>query len=177
MAKALMPIKVFADTIEECHQIYDENNIDLKELLLSDNKESTSTMCNKFCAKTALQLALVNVLKSLDITPDGIIGHSFGEIAAGYADGCVTLKEALLTAAARGKTTEGNCEIPRGGMAIIGLSWEEASTICAEDVEVVCNNDADTVVISGMVCIDLNFNIFFLIIIFRFGGQLQWRGE
>ena len=161
MAKALMPIKVFSDTIEECHQILLYFNIDLKNILLSDDKKSISTMNNKFCAKTALQIGLVNILNSLDITPNGIIGHSFGEIAAAYADGCITAKEAIFTAAVRGHSTEGNSKIPRGAMAIIGLSWEEAKSICPEGVQVVCNNDADNVVISGMLFNDCNFEIIF----------------
>ena len=151
MGKALMPIKVFADTIEECHQILLHFNIDLKKLLLSDDRELMSSMNKKFCAKTALQIALVNVLKSLDITPDGVIGHSFGELVAAYAVECMTLKEVIWAAAVRGHTTEDNSQIPRGGMAIVALSWKEARSICPKGVEVVCNNDEDIVVISGMV--------------------------
>ena len=38
MAKALRPIKIFADKIEECHKILEPHGIDLKHLLLSDDK-------------------------------------------------------------------------------------------------------------------------------------------
>ena len=82
-----MPIKIFADNIEKCHQILKPHGIDLKYLLLSDDKDSMSTMTNKFCATTALQIALFDLMTALNIIPDGIIGHSFGEIAAAYADG------------------------------------------------------------------------------------------
>ena len=76
MAKALMPIKIFADKVEECHQILNEWGIDLKSLLLSEDKSLMSTMTAKFCSTTALEIALIEVMKGIDITPDGIIGHS-----------------------------------------------------------------------------------------------------
>ncbi|CAG2101429.1 unnamed protein product, partial [Medioppia subpectinata] len=48
MAKALMPIKIFADKVEECHQILHEFGVDLKHMLLSEDKTSMSTMTAKF---------------------------------------------------------------------------------------------------------------------------------
>ena len=149
MAKALMPIKTFADKIEECHKILQSVGVDLKHLLLSDDESSMSTMTNKFCATTALELALMNVLKELDITPDGIMGHSFGEIAALYADGCVTTEEALLITYYRGVITEADKDIPRGLMAVVGMSWNEMKKILPKNVHLVCNNGKDTIVVSG----------------------------
>ena len=150
MAKALMPIKVFADKIEECHQILTNYGIDLKHLLLSEDKLSMSTMTNKFCATTALEIALFEVMTSLNIIPDGIIGHSFGEIAAAYADGCLTTKEALFITYIRGEVTENDKKIPRGLMAVVGMGWTEAKKICPKGVSVVCNNAKDTIVFSGL---------------------------
>ncbi|CAG2120699.1 unnamed protein product, partial [Medioppia subpectinata] len=43
VAKALMPIKIFADKVEECHQILHEFGVDLKNLLLSEDKITMST--------------------------------------------------------------------------------------------------------------------------------------
>ena len=150
MAKALMPIKIFADRIEECHQILKPFSIDLKYLLLSDDKNSMSTMTNKFCATTALEIAMFDVIKSLDITPDGIIGHSFGEIACAYADGCLTAKESLMVSYIRGKITESDKRVPKGLMAVVGMSWEETKKLCPKGVSVVCNNAKDSAVISGI---------------------------
>ena len=154
MAKALMPIKIFADKIEECHRILTPYGVDLKYLLLSDDKTSMSTMTNKFCATTALELALFDLMKALDIIPDGIIGHSFGEIAAAYADGCLTTEEALSVTYIRGYTTESDKRIPKGLMAVVGMSWTEAKKMCPPGVSVVCNNAKDSVVISGMISFD-----------------------
>src|SRR5579862_5348293 len=57
MAKALMPIDIFANKIEECAQILKPLNVDLKHILLNDDKNSMSTMTNKFIATTSMQIA------------------------------------------------------------------------------------------------------------------------
>jgi fatty acid synthase len=149
MAKALMPIDIFANKIEECAQILKPFNVDLKHILLNDDKNSMSTMTNKFIATTSMQIALVEVLRKLDITPDGIIGHSFGEIACAYADGCLTTEEAVLTSYWRGVITESDDKIPRGTMAAVGLSYNETKKLCPKGVFVVCDNSKDLVTISG----------------------------
>ncbi len=149
MAKALMPIDIFANKIEECAQILKPFNVDLKHMLLNDDKNSMSTMTNKFIATTSMQIALVEVLHKLDITPDGIIGHSFGEIACAYADGCLTTEEAVLTSYWRGVITESDHKIPKGLMAAVGLSWDETKKMLPKGVHVVCDNSKDLVTISG----------------------------
>ena len=154
MAKALMPIKIFADKIEECHEILSPYGVDLKYLLLSDDKNSMSSMTNKFCATTAIEMALFDVMTALNITPDGIIGHSFGEIAAAYADGALNTREALLVTYYRGVVTESDKKIPKGLMAVVGMSWNEAKKLCPKGTNVVCNNGKDTVVVSGVTPFD-----------------------
>ena len=152
MAKGLMRIDTFRAKIAECHQILSEFGLDLNHLLLSDDKNTMDSMTNKFCATTALQIALIDVLRKLDITADGIIGHSFGEIACAYADGCLSAREALLVTYIRGKVTESDPNIPKGLMAVVGMSWDETSKLCPKGVYVVCNNANNTVVVSGMTC-------------------------
>ena len=48
-----------------------------------------------------------------------IIGHSVGEISCGYADGCLTAREAILVAYWRGRAVE-LADIKDGAMAAIG---------------------------------------------------------
>ena len=148
MAKALMPIKIFADKVKECHQILAEFGVDLKKLLLSEDKSLMSTMTAKFCSTTAIEIALFEVMKAIDITPDGIIGHSFGEIACAYADGCLSTREALIISCTRG-VVEKDPKIPRGLMAVVGLSKGEAMKLCPKGVYIACNNAKDTVVVAG----------------------------
>lgn len=46
----------------------------------------------------AIQIALIDLLRSLDVKVDGIIGHSIGEIVCGYADGGLNQQQALSIA-------------------------------------------------------------------------------
>ena len=59
------------------------------------------------------------VLEAVGIKPDGIVGHSVGELGCAYADGGLTAEEAVLAAYWRGRcVTEAN--LPLGGMAAVG---------------------------------------------------------
>lgn len=51
---------------------------------------------------TALQIALVELLKSWGICPSSVVGHSSGEIAAAYALGAFTVEQACEIAYYRG---------------------------------------------------------------------------
>lgn len=66
-----------------------------------------------------VQIGLTNVMRELGVQPDGIIGHSTGELGCAYGDGCLSEEETLRAAYARGKAS---LEKPliRGMMASIG---------------------------------------------------------
>ena len=55
----------------------------------------------------------------MDIEPDGILGHSVGEIACGYADGSLSAEEAILAAYWRGFSIQ-QADIKPGLMAAVG---------------------------------------------------------
>lgn len=52
---------------------------------------------------TALQIALVQLLKSFGIAPKAVVGHSSGEIAAAYAIGALSLESACKASYFRGQ--------------------------------------------------------------------------
>ncbi|KAH8890390.1 hypothetical protein GQ53DRAFT_721621 [Thozetella sp. PMI_491] len=54
---------------------------------------------------TALQIALVELLKSFNVIPSAVIGHSSGEIAAAYTSGALSLPSACKVAYFRGLVT------------------------------------------------------------------------
>lgn len=66
------------------------------------------------------QIALVDVLTELGLEPDGIVGHSVGELGCAYADGCFTAEQMLLAAYWRGKCTE-DSDLIQGSMAATGM--------------------------------------------------------
>ncbi len=55
----------------------------------------------------------------MDIQPSGFIGHSVGELACAYADGCLTVQQAMQLAYYRGKALS-KSQLTTGSMAAIG---------------------------------------------------------
>ena len=83
---------------------------------------------------------------SLDIQPDGLIGHSAGELLCAYADGSLTREEALLSFYYKDECVS---KIIGGGMAAVGLTWDEAQKRCPPNVSPACHNAYDNVTITG----------------------------
>ncbi|KAL3417435.1 polyketide synthase [Phlyctema vagabunda] len=96
---------------------------------------------------TAIQIALVNFLRRLGISPAAVMGHSSGEIAAAYATDALTAEEAIITAYYRGFITKGYKR--RGAMAAIGLGKAEVSLYLERGVVVACENSPVSVTLSG----------------------------
>lgn len=67
----------------------------------------------------SLQIAQIDLLTELGLQPDGIVGHSVGELACGYADRSLSHSEALLAAYWRGRCIK-EARLPPGGMAAVG---------------------------------------------------------
>lgn len=65
------------------------------------------------------KIGLVNIMKAIGIEPGGIIGHSVGENACAYADGCLTLEQSVLASYARGMASN-EAKTIKGMMAAIG---------------------------------------------------------
>jgi acyl transferase domain-containing protein/NADPH:quinone reductase-like Zn-dependent oxidoreductase/SAM-dependent methyltransferase len=96
---------------------------------------------------TALQIALVNLLKTWNVIPSGVIGHSSGEIAAAFAAGAITMEEAIIIAYYRGVVSKRHTH--PGGMAVVGLGRIEVSKWLISGVTIACENSSSNVTISG----------------------------
>ena len=105
---------------------------------------------------TAVQIVLVNLLRSAGIKISAVVGHSSGEMAAAYAAGLISASDAIRIAYYRGlfaKLASGP-EGQRGAMLAVGTSFEDAKDFCAlEDFEgrlvVAACNSSTSVTISG----------------------------
>lgn len=106
-------------------------------------------------ATTAIQIALVDLLRSIGVQPESVIGHSSGEIAAAYAAGYVSHSTALRIAYSRGIATSlGNEKAGRrGSMLAVGLDEKEVSihiqNLAKGRVSVACANSPQNTTVSG----------------------------
>lgn len=90
----------------------------------------------------------MDILRALEIEPDGMIGHSVGELGCAYADGCFTAEEMILAAYARGRASV-DTPLPNGMMAAIGLGYNSVKEILPADIDVACHNSSMSCTISG----------------------------
>jgi len=94
---------------------------------------------------------MVDLLTSIGIVPDFIIGHSIGELICGYADGCLTAEETILSAYFISLALH-ECQalkIINGSMAEINLDLETIKDMCPSDIDVACYNNLSNLIVSG----------------------------
>ncbi|KAL4968634.1 reducing polyketide synthase sphB [Aspergillus stella-maris] len=96
---------------------------------------------------TALQIALVDALRTVGIEADAVVGHSSGEIAGAYASGALTAGEAIVAAYYRGFVA--NKQERRGAMAALGMGVVEAEQFLVPGTGIACDNSPRSVTISG----------------------------
>lgn len=105
---------------------------------------------------TVLQVALVDLLRSWDIVPSRVVGHSSGEIAAAYCLGVLSREDSWKIAYFRGLLSSSLRETGvQGAMMAVGGSPETIAEIIATvapgEVHVACVNSPQSVTVSGEV--------------------------
>ncbi|GAA3657696.1 type I polyketide synthase [Streptomyces iranensis] len=95
----------------------------------------------------ALQVALFGLLESWGVRPDAVVGHSVGELAAGYVSGLWSLEDACTLVSARARLMQA---LPAGGvMVAVPVSEEQAEAVLCDGVEIAAVNGPSSVVLSG----------------------------
>lgn len=105
---------------------------------------------------TALQLAVLEVLRSWGVQPVSATGHSSGEIAASVAAGLLTSEDAIKVAYFRGRAAADvhDASKVKHGMLAVGLGEHDVRDMLrAEGLEVAvaCVNSPSSVTLSGQV--------------------------
>ncbi|KAI1174234.1 hypothetical protein F4777DRAFT_393782 [Nemania sp. FL0916] len=105
---------------------------------------------------TALQIALIDFLKSIGIKFHTVVGHSSGEMAAAYAARRISAKDAIIISYYRGLVAQlaGGSEGQAGGMIAALMSEADAIRFCRDPqfgdrIEVAATNSPTSVTLSG----------------------------
>ena len=105
---------------------------------------------------TAIQLVLVNLLRSAGITFEAVVGHSSGEIAAAYAADFISAHDAIRIAYYRGvhATLAKGSKGQKGAMLAVGTSWEAAKELIELPafkgrVKIAAHNSPASITLSG----------------------------
>jgi acyl transferase domain-containing protein/NADPH:quinone reductase-like Zn-dependent oxidoreductase/ubiquinone/menaquinone biosynthesis C-methylase UbiE len=106
MSIGLLSYKVFADTLQRIDSIFSSfgSTWKLVDVLQDDQLLHSPQFSQPLC--TALQIAIVELLRSVHVTPCVVMGHSSGEIAAAYTAGALSLESACKVAYYRGVVSE-----------------------------------------------------------------------
>ncbi|KAH6645861.1 hypothetical protein BKA67DRAFT_668597 [Truncatella angustata] len=129
----------------------------MEELLRDEATTNVNEVLYSLPMSVAIQLALIELLRSWSINPTCVTGHSSGEVSAAYAAGAVSFKAALAIVYCRGDlTTKISKLLNRNGtMIAVGLGRKEAedriSRIPSDSGElmVACVNSPNSVTVSG----------------------------
>jgi hybrid polyketide synthase/nonribosomal peptide synthetase ACE1 len=80
---------------------------------------------------TAIQIILIDLLRSAGLECAAVVGHSSGEIAAAYAAGYISDRDAIRIAYYRGLTVrQSGLNKHKGAMLAVGTSLEDAQKLC-----------------------------------------------
>ncbi|KAM9837458.1 fatty acid synthase [Aulostomus maculatus] len=148
MGRSLMQLPDFRDSILRSDTALKDTGLVVSRLLMNADETTFEDTVHAFVGLAAIQIAQIDLLSKLGLRPNGIIGHSVGELACGYADGSLSHTEAILAAYWRGRCIQ-EAKLPPGGMAAVGLTWKECMAQCPKGVVPACHNAEDTVTISG----------------------------
>jgi hybrid polyketide synthase/nonribosomal peptide synthetase ACE1 len=129
----------------------------IADQLLLDAKSSRITeaaFSQPLC--TAVQLVLVDLLRSAGIMPSSVVGHSSGEIGAAYAANFINARDAIRIAYYRGLYAKlaGGSAGQKGAMLAVGTSLEDATEVIQLDafvgrIAVAAHNSPASVTLSG----------------------------
>ncbi|WP_019075974.1 type I polyketide synthase [Streptomyces hokutonensis] len=100
----------------------------------------------------AVAVSLTRLWQHYGVTPDAVIGHSQGEVAAAHISGALSLEDAAQVIAVRSSTAVGSLA-GSGGLASLALSREKAVARIARwegRIELAAVNSPSAVVVGGL---------------------------
>ncbi|XP_025268427.1 fatty acid synthase-like [Camponotus floridanus] len=148
MGQALLQFPAFYKTIEKCDIILRTRGMRIMNILTNKHEAIFNNILNSLVGVTVIQMGLIELLKSVNIVPNHVIGHSIGELCCGYVTGNFTMEQVLLSSYYIGLALN-ETKIIHGAMADIGLSYENAKNICPLDIDIISVKSQNTCTISG----------------------------
>ncbi|MEU2079498.1 beta-ketoacyl synthase N-terminal-like domain-containing protein [Streptomyces sp. NPDC013489] len=140
----------FRAALDECADLLaGQLEVPLLDLLFTDTSGILGTTRCAQVGIVSVQVALVRWLESLGVRPDVVVGHSLGELSAGWAAGVVGLEDLLRLAVVRGALMESQ----PGAGAMAAVHGDAAAVVEAlrafPGVEVAAFNSPRVVTVSG----------------------------
>ncbi|WP_438502117.1 SDR family NAD(P)-dependent oxidoreductase [Mycobacterium arosiense] len=139
---------VFARAFDEAIAAVDTHTrLPLREVMWGTDPELLQSTEFAQPALFVLEVALAALWQSFGVTPDVVIGHSVGEVAAAWVAGVLSLPDAARLVAARGRLM---AALPAGGVMIAVAATEaEVAPMLNGAVSIAAVNGPQSLVLSG----------------------------
>ena len=139
---------VFAHAFDEVVAALDDHlRLPLREVMWGTDADLLESTEFTQPALFAVEIASAALWRSWGVTPDVVMGHSVGEIAAACVAGVLSLPDAAKIVAARAALM---ARLPGGGvMVAVAASAAEVTPLLTEGVSIAAVNGPDAVVLSG----------------------------
>ncbi|WP_040816653.1 type I polyketide synthase [Nocardia concava] len=149
MAEQLRTHPVFAEAFDK---IVAELNPLLGQPISLDEALAATDLVNQTvfaqAGLFAFEVALYRLLEAWGLRPNLVAGHSIGEIAAAHIAGVLSLSDACVLVAARGRLMQA---LPAGGaMLAVGAPESAVAPLLTDGVSIAAVNSPTSVVISGV---------------------------
>ncbi|TQN30293.1 acyl transferase domain-containing protein [Haloactinospora alba] len=143
--------RVFGECVDECLAALPEGLRDsVREAVLADDTTVNGPLEEPTVAMPALfitEVATFRLLRSLDLAPTALLGHSFGEYAAAHVAGVFTLADALSVLVRRAELLATHAP---GAMVSVAASPEKVQEFLDDDTSVAAVNGPELCVVSGV---------------------------
>lgn len=144
---------IFREVVDNCSSILIPHlGLDLRSIIYpkESEKETAVQQLQQTCitqpALFVIEYALAQLWISWGISPQGMIGHSIGEYVAACIAGVMSVKDALVLVATRGRLMQ---QMPTGAMLSVPLPEIELKTLQNEQLSLAASNAPSLCVVSG----------------------------